>query len=401
MTASFPPIESALLLTTGSRGRFFLFGSSLLVALTGGCSDAGDTSPDAAGGNATGGADVGSGGGLGSGGMENSGGAPAGDGGSTGGAVVGTGGGSGGFGTGGLGTGGAGTGGDPAGAGGTGDPNAPVQEDPGTEGDGTFEDLGPYPRSPESLGPIDGAPAGDLASTQTYTSAEVYAGWTFDYQIFVPTQYEAGKPAALAVFQDGVGAYGGIGVIQMFENLIHAGEMPVTIVLFVSPGSGGRSENYDVVSDRYGRFLLDEMIPDVLGEYDLVDDPDGWAIAGFSSGGCAAFTVAWFFPEKFHKISTNSGSFVSIRTADEFPQMIRDTDPKPLRVALRSGTNDLDNQFGSWLDANFAMAEALEEQGYHYRFAHGTGGHDMTQAAKDMVEEWRWLWRGYSLPYYD
>jgi enterochelin esterase-like enzyme len=281
------------------------------------------------------------------------------------------------------------------------DPNAPIQADPGDEGDGVFEDPGPYPLSPEASGPIDDAPKGHLSSTQTFTSPAVYAGWTFDYQIFVPAQYEAGKPAALAVFQDGVGAYGGIGVMQMFENLIHSGEMPVTIVLFVSPGSGGRSENYDVVSDRYGRFLLEEMIPDVLADYDLVDDPNGWAIAGFSSGGSAAFTVAWFFPDNFRKVSTNSGSFVSIRTAHEFPQMIRDTEPKPLRVTLRSGTADLDNQFGSWLDANFAMAAALEEKGYHYRFTHGTGGHDMKHAAKDMVEEWRWLWRGFSLPYYE
>lgn len=287
------------------------------------------------------------------------------------------------------------------GTGGVVDPNAPIQADPGDEGDGVFEDPGPYPLSPEASGPIDDAPEGQLSSTQTFTSPEVYEGWTFEYQIFVPAQYEAGKPAALAVFQDGVGAYGGIGVMQMFENLIHSGDMPVTIVLFVSPGSGGRSENYDVVSDRYGRLLLEEMIPDVLSEYELVDDPNGWAIAGFSSGGCAAFTVAWFFPGNFRKVSTNSGSFVSIRTAHEFPQMILDTDPKPIRVSLRSGTNDLDNQFGSWLDANFAMADALEAQGYHYRFTHGTGGHDMAQAAKDMAEEWRWLWRGYSLPYYD
>ena len=187
----------------------------------------------------------------------------------------------------------------------------------------------------------------------------------------------------------------------MFENLIHSGDMPVTIVLFVSPGSGGRSENYDVVSDRHGRLLLEEMIPDVLSDYEITDDPNGWAIAGFSSGGSAAFTVAWFFPDNFRKVSTNSGSFVSIRTADEFPQMILDTEPKPIRVSLRSGTADLDNQFGSWLEANHAMADALEAQGYHYRFTHSTGGHDMNQAAKDMAEEWRWLWRGFSLPYYD
>lgn len=290
--------------------------------------------------------------------------------------------------------GGPGTGGSPSG-------DSPLQSDPGDEGDGVFEDAGPYPLSAEASGPINGAPKGELLSSRTFNSPQIFSGWSFSYQIYVPAQYEPGKPAALAVFQDGVGAYGGIKVMQMFENLMHAKEMPVTIVLFIKPGSGGRSENYDTVSDRYGKMLIEEMIPSVLADYDIVEDPEGWAIAGFSSGGSAAFTAAWFWPDNFRKVSSNSGSFTGIRGADKFPQMIRDNAPKPIRVTLRSGTNDLDNQFGSWLDANFAMASALEEKGYHYRFTHGTGGHDMKQAAKDMANEWRWLWRGFKLPDYD
>lgn len=279
------------------------------------------------------------------------------------------------------------------------------QADPGAEGDGTFEQAGPYKRSPEMAGPINGAPKGKLSGSKSFASPAVYAGWTFEYWIYVPSQYEAGKPAALAVMQDGVSQYeGDINITPVFDNLIHAGEMPVTIGLFVRSGVEGgtrkRVENYDTVSERYGKMLIEEMIPAVLSDYDIVDDPDGWSIGGHSSGGVAAFSAAWFWPDAFRKVFTNSGSFVDISGADVYPQLIREAPPKPLRVGLRSGTKDLSDNRGSWFDANVQMAEALAEKGYHHRLVKGTGGHSMDHAAQDIADELRWLWRGYKLPHY-
>ena len=48
-----------------------------------------------------------------------------------------------------------------------------------------------------------------------------------------------GKPAALMVFQDGhayINENGDFRVPVVFDNLIHKGEMPVTIGVFVDPG---------------------------------------------------------------------------------------------------------------------------------------------------------------------
>ncbi len=64
---------------------------------------------------------------------------------------------------------------------------------------------------------------------------------------------------------------------HVFDNLIHRGEMPVTIAVCVNPGvvPGGegaqdrfnRSFEYDTVSDRYASFLIDELIPEVRKSY--------------------------------------------------------------------------------------------------------------------------------------
>ena len=275
------------------------------------------------------------------------------------------------------------------------------QADPGIEGNGIELHLEPYDAPEEVTQRLNDAPQGHLSPPAMFES-RVYEGYKFRYHIYVPMQYQATSPAALMVFQDGSKVYLDIFKTPLvFDNLIHAGQMPVTIGLFIDPGTpSSRSMEYDSMDDKYTRFLLDEIIPDViLSEYNIIDDADGWAIAGHSSGGIAAFTVGWHRPDRFHKIMTHNGSFVNIRGGDAYPELIRTTSPKPLRVYLLSGTNDLDRSFGNWFEANNLMAAALEDRGYAYRYRSGTGGHyPPKQGVADYPDALRWLWRGYSLP---
>jgi enterochelin esterase-like enzyme len=278
----------------------------------------------------------------------------------------------------------------------------------GGEGVGTEPQPAPYDTPAEASGSLAGAPAGQVSDEAFYES-RVYPGLKFRYRLYVPAQYQPGHAAALMVFQDGNGTYLNVlKTAQVFDNLIHAGEMPVTIGLFIDPGTPEgvyrsadhrefRSREYDTLGDTYARFLLEEIVPDVvLRAYTITHDPGGWAIAGQSSGGIAAFTVAWQRPDRFRRVLTQNGSFVNIRGGDTYPALIRAAARKPLRVYLLSGTNDLDNQFGSWLDANTAMAAALQERAYAYRFRSGTGGHyPPLQALADYPAALRWLWRGY------
>ena len=230
-----------------------------------------------------------------------------------------------------------------------------------------------YVISPDSK-PQDGVPNGKLTAA-TITS-KVYPDVSFKYQVYVPAQYDGSKPAAVMVFQDGnnyVREPGAWHVPVVFDNLIAKHEMPVTIGIFIDPSSQQqRSMEYDTLSDVYARFLIDEVLPEVSKTYKLTNDPEGRAIAGFSSGAICAFTVAWERPDAFRKVSSCFGSFTSIgyRPArgdqpmrpggDLYPTLIRRSPPKSLRIYFQDGSNDLNNQFGNWFLANQQMVSALE-----------------------------------------
>jgi enterochelin esterase family protein len=282
---------------------------------------------------------------------------------------------------------------------------------PGIQATGTEPQPGPYTTPPEATAPLQDSLQGTLSAPAFYSSA-VYGGLKFSYQVYVPAQYRPGTPAALMVFQDGPSVY--LDVLKtpwVLDHLIHRGEIPVTIALFIDPGTPSgiyhtpdddslRSMEYDTLDDTYSRFVLDEILPAVvLRQYTIVNEPDGWAIAGQSSGGIAAFTVAWHRPDRFHKVLTQNGSFANVRGGNVYPDLIRQTTAKPLRVYLLSGTHDLNNSWGNWLEANTAMAAAFAAQGYVYRYRTGTGEHfPPLQALADYPGALRWLWHGYRLP---
>ncbi len=84
----------------------------------------------------------------------------------------------------------------------------------------------------------DGVPQGKI-TTHVWKDSKVFPGTIRRYYVYVPTQYDASKPAALMVFQDGhtyINEDGDFRVPIVFDNLIHKGDMPVTIGVFVDPG---------------------------------------------------------------------------------------------------------------------------------------------------------------------
>ncbi|MGC1274544.1 MAG: alpha/beta hydrolase-fold protein [Planctomycetaceae bacterium] len=243
----------------------------------------------------------------------------------------------------------------------------------------------------------------------TFESESVFPGTTRKYWVYVPQQYDGSRPAQVMVFQDGEwyqNKDGQCRVPIVFDNLIHKGDMPVTVGIFLNPGvyppeKGGekerrnRSVEYDTLSDQYARLLIEEVLPYVEKEYDLKlsDDPDERAICGISSGGICAFTVAWERPDAFRKVVSHVGSFTNIRGGDVYPGIIRKAEKKPLRVFLQDGSGDLDNAHGNWPLANQQMAKTLEFAKYDYQFVYGDGGHNMKHGGAIFPDTMRWLWR--------
>src|SRR5437016_11913410 len=210
-----------------------------------------------------------------------------------------------------------------------------------------------------------------------FTNSTVFPGTVRDGGVYIPAQYEPAKPAALMVFQDGIGylsTNGSWRVPFVFDNLIAAKEMPVTIAIFLNPGTRGEQSNrsfeYDSLGDAYARFLINEAIPFVTNKYSLAitGDPEMRALCGSSSGGICAFTVAWERPDQFRKVLSTIGSFRNIREGHNYPALIRKTERNPIRVFLQDGSNDLNNLHADWPLANPGMTSALRFMGYDHRF---------------------------------
>jgi len=243
-----------------------------------------------------------------------------------------------------------------------------------------------------------GVPHGTVLD-YVWTESRIFPGTNRRYWVFVPAQYTGSEPASLMVFQDGhmyLDPAGEVRASIVFDNLIHRGEMPVTIGVFIDPGEPeNRNVEYDAFSDAYATFLLTEILTNVRDRYAITDDPDRWAIGGGSSGGSCSFTVAWTRPGRFRRVLSFLGSFAQIEGGNHYPELIHHTPKKPLRVFLQAATRDLnwDAAERNWFSANLRVAAALAERGYDLRLVLGDGGHDPNHGGAILPDALRWLWR--------
>jgi enterochelin esterase family protein len=281
-----------------------------------------------------------------------------------------------------------------------------------------------YKLGPDSL-PQPGVPQGKVTEW-TQLPSQAYPGTLHDYCVYVPAQYDPATPAALMIFQDGqawVRSTGDYRVPHVFDNLIYRREMPVTIAVFINPGrtpeqpqasasswgdqTSNRPQEYNALDDKYAKVIVDELLPVLTKQYNISANPDDRAIAGASSGAIAAFTVAWHRPDQFRKVISTIGSFTNIRGGHAYPDLIRQTERKPIRIFLQDGLNDNRgrrrnsteyNAEWDWHAQNRKMVAALTEKGYDVNFTWGIGTHSNKQSGAILPEMLRWLWRDYARP---
>jgi enterochelin esterase-like enzyme len=278
---------------------------------------------------------------------------------------------------------------------------------------GTRRDVAGY--NPDSY-PKPGVPKGTLSEKKVITS-KVYPGATADYWIYASPGVDPAKPSALMVWQDGQGIINGdLSNLRLFtvtENLIAQKLLPPMVHVMISPATVAaqnqpnrrslRSIQYDTLSDLYGRYLMDEVLPEVEKVYKLRPEGYSRAIAGESSGAICAFNVAWFFPDKFSRVHSAIGSYTSIQWRPDdkqdggnvYPFRLRRDAKKNIRVWMSDGVEDIENQFGSWPLQNLQFANSLKMKGYDYHFRLGEAAHNGSQAALDLPESLAWLWRDY------
>jgi enterochelin esterase-like enzyme len=313
-----------------------------------------------------------------------------------------------------------------------------------SDGDGDFK-VGPtYSKSPDLMS--KGAPAGaSFHFSMSSASSQIFQGtdstllpenqhsFTRGVDVYIPAKYKAGVAAPFMIIQDGPGALSNIKLAldNLTQSADSARRLPAFIAIAVASGGGDsigseRGLEYDTLSDRYARFVQNEVLPAVLADskikaaypnLSLTTDPDGRGAIGCSSGGAAALAMGWFRPEWFRRIVTYSGTFVAQQNpaAPEhalFPdgawdyhsdlKLIAMSELKPLRIFINA--NEKDNGYDAaesgrhnWLMANQRTASALKARGYHYRFVEGLGASHCQGSVQDLTlpDALLWVWRGY------
>jgi enterochelin esterase-like enzyme len=261
-----------------------------------------------------------------------------------------------------------------------------------------------YKLGPDSL-PQEGVPKGRIVGPHTLPS-EAYPGTQHTYWVYVPAQYDAQVPAALMVFNDGqafMAPEGDVRAQNVMDNLIYRREIPVMIGVFINPGRtpeqpepnprewGDRTTNrpteYNSLDDKYARVICDELLPELKKSYNISARPEDRGIGGASSGAIAAFTVAWQRPNEFRKVLSIVGSFVNLRGGHVYPELVRKSERKPIRIFMQDGRNDNRGQrrdgaydeTRDWFYQNVRLMQALTEKGYEVNYSWGIGRHGQKQ----------------------
>lgn len=255
------------------------------------------------------------------------------------------------------------------------------------------------------------APKGEVAK-YSFDQSKIFPGTVRDYWVYVPKQYNPEKPACVHVNQDGIQ----FNAPAVFDELIHKGEMPVTIGVFIMHGRVqapseqtldrfNRSYEYDGLGDSYVRFLLEELLPDVEKKtaadgraIRLSKDGNDRSIGGTSSGAICAFTAAWERPDAFRRVFSGIGTYVGLRGGNVYPTLVRKYEPKPIRIFLEDGSNDLNIYGGDWWMANQEMQRSLVFAGYEVKHEWGDGPHSNDHATKVFPDAMRWLWKDWPAP---
>ena len=251
-----------------------------------------------------------------------------------------------------------------------------------------------------------GVPQGKM-SEKLQHSSKVYDGMLSDYWIYVPAQYDPATPAALMIWQDGQGhiARNGRRTLNVLDNLTYQKKIPVMISVFIAPGKIGdkamRSIEYDTVNDTYVHFL-DELLAGVYAQYNIRKDSYSHGIAGESSGGICSFNAAWMHPEQYSRVLSTIGSYTSIQWhpgqidgGNVYPNKVRKEPKRNIRVYLQDGSEDLENDHGSWPLQNIQLANSLKLKDYDFHLQFGNGSHNGADANSQLPMSLGWVWRDY------
>lgn len=241
--------------------------------------------------------------------------------------------------------------------------------------------------------------------------------------VYVPSQYVEGTAIPFIVHHDGPKKPEGAEthmLPRVLNNLIHQQRVPPMVAILIANGGGDaqgsqRGLEYDTMSGKFAEFIQAEVLPQVEREAGvrLTDDPEGRATMGNSSGGAAAFTMAWYHPEWYRRVISFSGTYVNQQWPfdsitpggawDFHESLIPNSPRKPIRLWMHVSDRDnfnpntMRDDMHDWVEANHRMAAALKAKNYPYFYVFSVDSRHGDKRVREQMlpHALEWIWHDY------
>ena len=203
----------------------------------------------------------------------------------------------------------------------------------------------------------------------------------------------SGDPTALLIFFDGL-AYVSKAFVPaptILDNLLAEGLIPPVTAVFVDHVIDGEDQRIQelLCNSQFNRFLVEELLPGVRGQYNITHDPARTVIAGSSAGGLGAAFAAYEYPQAFGNVLAQTGAFRFGGQGRPECWLIRqfvESELLPLKFYLDVGLYEDKGRGISSLHIVRHMRDVLQAKGYPVAYADHSGGHDYVVWRQTLVD---------------
>ena len=195
--------------------------------------------------------------------------------------------------------------------------------------------------------------------------------------VYTPAGYDAhAKPYSLLLVFDGgdnISATSDIPLPVILDNLIAAKKIPPMIAVMIDNYSG--AERIADLGNRaeFGRFMAGTLMPWARRQWNITTDPNRVITTGSSAGGLGAMNLAFFRPDLYGNVLSQSGAFWrGAEGSNDEPYefltaQVKAAPRKPINIYMEVGALENRRAVGVgpvFIEAHRRLRDALLAKGY-------------------------------------
>jgi enterochelin esterase family protein len=174
---------------------------------------------------------------------------------------------------------------------------------------------------------------------------------------------------------------------NIVDNLLASRRIRPFAMAMLQNGGAARSIEYSCTETTLG-FLMECVLPLAKGQLKMEPIKNGgYGVMGASLGGLMALFTALRLPQVFHKVISQSGSFITPEYKSVVVDLVRYAPRQDIDIWMDAGRLE-------WLlEGNREMHALLKKKNYTVKYREHSGGHNYTAWRNDVWHGLKWLYK--------